>query len=69
MSDDRPIYVGVGSCKCGRVEVKLFRLPNATILDPLACTQCLGKAGYEAPRSRTADDIEDVGGKLSWRKT
>ena len=66
--ENRPTYVGHGLCKCGRMDVHLYRLPNATFAQPLACSKCLENAGLKVPRSRTADDIEIVDGELRWKK-
>jgi hypothetical protein len=63
----RPAYVGYGTCRCGDIEVNLYRLPDTTA-DALVCASCLEKAGFEVPKSRTADDIETIDGKLAWRK-
>ena len=67
--ENRPMYVGYGTCRCGRVEVSLYRLPSVPFKEALACAQCVVKAGHAVPRSRTADDIELVDGKLTWRKS
>lgn len=70
MTDERrPLYVGQGTCTCGRVDVLLYRLPDASFMHPLACSACLEKAGFKTPRSRTADDIDVVDGKLEWKKS
>jgi len=67
--ENRPFYVGHGKCDCGRLDVHLYRMPNAKFTDPLACSKCLEKAGFAVPRSRTADDIEVVDGEMRWRKS
>ncbi len=64
----RPIYVGVGTCDCRRVEVRLYQVPSGKPRPALMCTRCLEAAGLEVPRSRTAEDIETVDGKMRWRE-
>lgn len=65
----RPVYVGVGECKCGRLDEKLFHVPNTTLLTHPMCGQCLLERGFEVPEPRTADDILDVDGKLLWKSS
>lgn len=65
----RPVYVGVGECKCGRLDEKLYHTPNTVLLTYPMCGQCLLVRGFEVPEPRTADDILDTDGKLQWKVT
>ncbi len=64
----RPIYVGVGSCECGRVEVRLYQVPSTKPTPHLLCDLCLEKNGFSVPKPRTADDIETVNGEMRWKR-
>jgi len=64
-----PVYVGVGTCDCRRMDVKLYRSPALDNLWRLACSQCLAAKGIETPKPRTAEDIEvDEDGSLRWKR-
>lgn len=63
----RPIYVGVGSCSCARVDVRLYQVPGAKTTPTLMCSKCLEANGHEVPKARTAEDIEMVNGELRWK--
>lgn len=64
----RPIYVGVGECRCGRIDVSLYQLPNVPLTDPLMCPLCLADHGVLVPRARTAEDLEVINGEPCWRE-
>jgi hypothetical protein len=55
----RPIYVGMGSCRCGRTEVRLYEIPSDDRLPVLACARCLEAQGIAVPRPLTAADVSD----------
>lgn len=55
---DRPIYVGMGHCKCGRLEVRLYRVPKQTQFE-CVCSKCLEGRGMEVPKPLTAEDVSD----------
>jgi hypothetical protein len=63
------MYVGVGSCSCQRVDARLYVVPGTPHARALCCEDCLKKHGYEVPKPRTADDLDTVDGKLTWRKS
>jgi len=63
----RPIYVGVGECRCGRLDAALYRSPGASMMDHLACARCLADQGVIVTRPRTADDLELVDGVPQWK--
>lgn len=63
----RPIYIGVGECECGRVDVKLFHVPNTVLEAKTVCSSCVTQRGYPTSPPRTADDIEIVDGKPAWK--
>lgn len=63
----RPIYVGVGTCDCKRVDVRLYQVPGAKPTPTLMCAKCLAANSYEVPKARTAEDIETVDGELRWK--
>ncbi len=63
----RPIYVGVGECECGRVDTRLYHVPGTVLKERAVCERCLQVRGYEVPVPRTADDIEMVDGKPTWK--
>lgn len=63
----RPIYVGVGECRCGRVDTRLYFVPGAISISESACASCLVTHGYSEPEPRTADDLLSVDGKLTWK--
>jgi hypothetical protein len=66
---DRPSYVGIGTCDCKRMDVRLYRAPLENRPWRLACNQCLAAGGIETPKPRTADDIEvDEDGNMKWRR-
>lgn len=65
----RPIYVGVGECSCGRLDTRLYHVPNTPLASRSVCCKCLRARGFEVPKVRTADDIEVVDGKTQWRET
>lgn len=63
----RPIYVGVGECRCGRLDARLYYVPSAIVLPDAICAQCLLDRGYAEPAPRTADDVLSVDDKLEWK--
>lgn len=63
----RPLYVGVGECRCGRIDVRLYFVPSTTSTPDAICTTCLLERGYSEPEPRTAEDVVSVDGKLTWR--
>lgn len=63
----RPIYVGVGECGCGRLDVALYQLPGTPVTGRLACAWCLADQGLIVTRPRTADDLELVNGVPQWK--
>lgn len=63
----RPLYVGVGTCGCGRTDVRLYQVPSTKTTPVLHCSKCLLERGYEVPTPRTAADIETVNGVTRWR--
>lgn len=64
----RPVYVGVGTCTCTRVDVRLYQVPGTKVTPTLMCSKCLEANSYEVPVPRTAADIETVDGQLRWKK-
>lgn len=64
----RPIYVGVGECECGKLDVKLFHVPGTPLATRQVCARCLTSRGYEVPPPRTAEDIEMIDGQPTWRR-
>lgn len=68
MDAPRPTYVGYGTCDCGRLEVLLYCVPYTPLHRSLLCTQCLERKGYSVPERRTADDLDEVNGKLVWKR-
>lgn len=62
----RPIYVGIGECACGRVDVKLYHVPGTPVVGATWCALCLDVRGYKVAEPRTADDIADIDGKPMW---
>lgn len=66
----RPMYVGVGSCDCKRMDVRLYQVPQSgtRTLPHLMCGKCLESHNIEVPRPRTADDLEMVDGVLKWKQ-
>lgn len=64
----RPVYVGVGTCECRRMDVRLYQGPGVGFARKLLCKLCLEKLNIEVPAPRTADDIETVDGELRWKK-
>lgn len=65
----RPIYVGIGECGCGRVDQRLYHVPGTILKERAICGQCLEGRGYDVPLPRTAEDIEIVDGRPEWRET
>jgi hypothetical protein len=63
----RPLYVGVGECRCGRLDTRLYYVPPLIPITESMCSTCLLGRGYQAPEPRTADDILSVDDKLSWK--
>jgi hypothetical protein len=63
----RPIYVGTGECRCGRVDTRLFALPGIVNMLDAVCSTCLREQGYDEPEPRTAEDLTTVDGKLRWK--
>jgi len=63
----RPIYVGVGECRCGKLDVRLYYVPIAIPMPEAVCSSCLLARGYNEPEPRTADDILSVDDRLSWK--
>ncbi len=64
----RPIYVGVGECSCGRLDTRLYHVPNTPLAARSVCCKCLREKGFEVPKVRTAEDVEIVDGKTQWRE-
>lgn len=60
----RPVYVGVGECACGRLDVQLYHVPELRS----SCAWCMADHGHLVQRPRTADDVEEVNGKTQWRE-
>lgn len=63
----RPIYLGVGECRCGNLDARLYHVPGSTFDRRAVCGRCLEVQGFAVPVSRTAADLEVVDGKLAWR--
>lgn len=55
----RPIYVGIGTCRCGDPEARLYQLPDVNPHPDLFCRSCLASKGISVPRPLTAEDIPD----------
>jgi hypothetical protein len=55
----RPIYVGMGGCRCGRLETRLYEIPSEDRFPCLVCTVCLEGMGVAVPRPLTAEDVPD----------
>lgn len=64
----RPIYVGIGECLCGAVDVRLHLIPGTPFAARPICSRCVVIKGYPMPRVRTADDIEMVDGHPHWKE-
>lgn len=64
---ERPVYVGVGECDCKRVDVRLFHVPGTNLAHRPLCVVCLAARGFTVPVPRTAEDIEEIDGRPSWR--
>jgi len=65
--DARPIYVGVGECRCGRLDARLYFVPSVISVQNASCSSCLLERGFQEPEPRTADDLLSVDGKLQWK--
>lgn len=65
----RPIYLGVGECECGKLDTKLYHVPNTMLASRSVCCACLAARGFETPLPRTAEDIDMVDGKPIWRES
>lgn len=63
----RPIYVGVGECRCKRIDVRLYYVPGAVPMPAAICAACLLERGIAEPEARTAEDMTSVDGKLEWK--
>lgn len=61
----RPTYVGTGECRCGRIDVQLYRVTD--VERRATCARCLADQGVIVARARTADDVEEVNGILQWK--
>ena len=66
---ERPVYVGVGECDCKRVDVQLYHVPGTDLAHRPVCEVCLAARGYEVPVPRTADDLEEIDGRPTWKPT
>jgi hypothetical protein len=65
-TNTRPSYVGTGECRCGRIDVQLYRVADGERRS--ACARCLADQGVLVARARTADDVEEVDGNLRWKE-
>lgn len=65
---ERPVYVGVGTCACKRMDVRLYRAPTTQRKQYLLCAPCLIKNGIAPPKTRTADDIVVKDGAYAWKE-
>jgi hypothetical protein len=63
----RPLYVGVGECRCKRIDVRLYFVPSTGGPPDAICASCLLERGYSEPEPRTAEDVLSVDGKLAWK--
>lgn len=63
----RPVYVGFGQCDSGHLEVRLYRVQGEGFKFEILCTRCFRDRGLEAPKPRTAEDIEVVDGVPRWK--
>jgi hypothetical protein len=64
---ERPVYVGVGECDCKRVDAKLYHVLGTDLAHRPVCEMCLAVRGYEVPVPRTADDLEEIDGRPTWK--
>ena len=64
---ERPVYVGAGECDCGRVDVQLYHVPGTDFAHRPVCDVCLLARGIPVPEPRTADDLEMIDGRPSWK--
>jgi hypothetical protein len=64
----RPIYVGVGECRCGKLDARLYYVPGTIPMPEAVCADCLLVRGFTAPEPRTAEDILSVDDKLLWKQ-
>lgn len=55
----RPIYVGMGDCRCGNLETRLYQIPDVNPCLELFCVRCLDAKGIPVPRPLTAEDVPD----------
>lgn len=63
----RPLYVGVGECRCGRLDTRLYYVPPLIPVTESMCSTCLLGRGYTEPEPRTAADLVSVDDKLEWK--
>jgi hypothetical protein len=64
---ERPVYVGVGECDCKRIDTKLYHVPGTEFARRPVCAVCLVDHGFEVPTPRTADDLEEIDGRPTWK--
>jgi hypothetical protein len=67
--NERPVYVGIGECDCKRVDVLLYHVPGTALALRPVCAFCLTDKGYTIPEPRTADDLEEIDGRPTWKPT
>lgn len=65
----RPLYVGIGECRCGRIDTRLYFIPTGRMLPEAVCVPCLEARGFQEPEPRTEQDLITVDGKLEWKMT
>jgi len=63
----RPLYLGTGECDCGRVDVRIYRVPGTTLDMRARCGACLENQGYEVPKPRTIADFDSPSEALTPR--
>lgn len=64
---ERPAYVGVGECDCARIDVLLYHVPGTELAQRPLCETCLHAKGFTVPEPRTAEDIEMIDGRPTWK--
>jgi hypothetical protein len=66
---ERPVYVGIGECDCKRIDAQLYQVPRTLLAHRPVCAVCLVAQGFDVPAPRTADDIQEIDGRPSWKPT
>jgi hypothetical protein len=64
---ERPVYVGIGECDCKRIDAKLYHVPGTELARRPVCAVCLIDRGFEVPAPRTADDLDEIDGRPTWK--